>query len=158
MRRRFVKKKSYGEYKVITCPFCERTATQKTEEGLEVCHKHTTSKLEIIRCTCGKLLEQRSGKFGPYFNCINCGNFNFNKAMEIKAITKLKANSSPNSSQFVSNMTFKENQTEIKKKTIIKPKKVETLEEYKKKFRSFNFEEEDNPKETTISSRDVDYF
>ena len=82
------KKKTYGEYKVATCPFCDRQATQKNEQGLDVCHKHLSSKMEEIKCTCGKWLEQRVGKFGVYFNCIDCGSMNYNKAMEMKLITK----------------------------------------------------------------------
>ncbi len=81
------KKKTYGEYKTATCPFCNRMATQKNETGLDVCYKHLKAKLEEIKCTCGSWLEQKSGKFGPYFNCINCGNFNYDKGMQIKAIT-----------------------------------------------------------------------
>ncbi len=84
---RFKAKKSYGNYKTTTCPFCSRIATQKNEQGLDVCTSHTKSKLEEIKCTCGSWLECRNGKFGPYFNCMNCGNLNYNKVMEIKAIT-----------------------------------------------------------------------
>ena len=36
-----------------------------------------------LKCACGSYLESRSGKFGPYFHCINCGNINFRKAMEM---------------------------------------------------------------------------
>ncbi len=84
---RFKAKKQYGNYKVIRCPFCQGQATQKNEQGIEVCPKHVKSKFEEIKCTCGSWLEQRVGKFGAYFNCINCGNFNFQKAMQIKDIT-----------------------------------------------------------------------
>ena len=84
---RFPTKKVYGESKVMNCPFCGRMATRKTEAGLEVCHLHTKEQLQEIKCTCGRWLEQLAGKFGSYFNCLNCGNMNFNKAMEIKAIT-----------------------------------------------------------------------
>jgi hypothetical protein len=84
---RFKAKKVYGNYKTTTCPFCSRVATQKNSQGLDVCHLHTKSVQEEIKCTCGSWLEVRSGKFGPYYNCINCGNMNYNKAMEIKAVT-----------------------------------------------------------------------
>ena len=83
--------KRYGQSKISTCPFCTRTATQKNAQGIDVCAAHTKQVLEEIKCTCGSWLEQRSGKFGPYFNCINCGNLNFNKVMEIKALqTEIK--------------------------------------------------------------------
>ncbi|PIN76377.1 hypothetical protein COV17_02780 [Candidatus Woesearchaeota archaeon CG10_big_fil_rev_8_21_14_0_10_36_11] len=97
---RFKAKKVYGQYKKISCPFCERTATQKNEQGLDVCHKHTKQSLDEIKCTCGSWLELRSGKFGPYFNCINCGNFNYSKAMEIKIITH-KTNTKENENTIV---------------------------------------------------------
>lgn len=78
--------KRYGESKVITCPFCTRTATVKNKQGLDVCTSHTASIFEEIKCTCGRWLEQRSGKFGPYFNCLHCGNINFRKALEMKEL------------------------------------------------------------------------
>src|SRR3989338_2920267 len=84
---RFHDKKVYGQSKLSNCTFCGRTATQKTEAGLEVCYLHTKEKLPEVKCTCGSWLEQRSGKFGPYFNCLRCGNINFKKAMEMKAMT-----------------------------------------------------------------------
>jgi hypothetical protein len=84
---KFKKKKVYGSYKTTTCPFCSRMATQKNDQGLDVCHLHTKSVQDEIKCTCGSWLEVRSGKFGPYYNCINCGNINYNKAMEVKSVT-----------------------------------------------------------------------
>ena len=84
---RFRGRKQYGQSKVIFCSFCGKIATHKGDTGLDVCLQHKTSKLEEIKCTCGSWLEQKSGKFGAYFNCINCGNFNHEKGMEIKAIT-----------------------------------------------------------------------
>jgi topoisomerase IA-like protein len=88
--RKFKLKKQYGNYKTLTCSFCGRTATQQTEQGVEVCHKHTHEKVEEIKCTCGSWLELKNGKFGPYFNCINCGNLNYQKGMEMKEITGKK--------------------------------------------------------------------
>jgi len=86
---RFSRKKSYGNYQIIKCPFCERRATQKNEQGLNVCHLHTKNTLEEIKCTCGSWLEAKSGKYGPYFNCLNCGNLSYQKGMEIKTVTKV---------------------------------------------------------------------
>ena len=40
-----------------------------------------------IKCTCGSWLELRAGKFGSYFNCLNCGNVNYNKGMAMKELT-----------------------------------------------------------------------
>jgi len=86
-------KKVYGASKTLTCPFCERTATQKNDQGLEVCHLHIKTNLEEFKCLCGSWLELKVGKFGPYFNCIKCGNMNYKKAMEIKKATETKEKS-----------------------------------------------------------------
>ncbi|MBT3814828.1 hypothetical protein HOE37_03490 [Candidatus Woesearchaeota archaeon] len=83
----FKAKKSYGNYKRAMCPFCNGVATQKNEQGIDVCRMHTKSVLQDFKCTCGSWLEPRAGKFGTYFNCINCGNVNQSKALEIKTIT-----------------------------------------------------------------------
>ena len=64
-------------------------ATQKNGQGFNVCHRHTKDYLNDVRCVCGALLEVRQGKFGPYFNCLDCGNINFNKAMKIRELTKV---------------------------------------------------------------------
>ena len=82
--------KKYGMSKDSHCPFCNKLAIAKNKEGIEVCIDHKNKKLDDIKCTCGSWLEQRVGKFGAYYNCINCGNINFNKAMEIKNIMMLK--------------------------------------------------------------------
>ena len=102
------KKKVYGSYKKTTCPFCNRTATKKNEQGLDVCHLHTKSVLQEMKCLCGSWLDLKVGKFGPYFNCIKCGNMNYNKAMEIGSSTK----------------TVGEVKTETSEKTIQKNRKL----------------------------------
>tara|TARA_Y100000310_G_scaffold337165_1_gene423543 strand:- start:187 stop:540 length:354 start_codon:yes stop_codon:yes gene_type:complete len=78
---RFKAKKQYGNYKMDSCPFCGKVATQKNEQGVAVCRLHLKETVEDRKCQCGKWLELRSGKFGPYFNCINCGNMNYDKGM-----------------------------------------------------------------------------
>lgn len=83
--------KRYGESRNSTCPFCTRIATQKNEQGVEVCFQHTKERLEEIKCICGSWLEQLSGKFGPYFNCLKCGNINFKKGWEMKEAQGNKA-------------------------------------------------------------------
>lgn len=83
---KFRAKKKYGSSKVITCPFCDRIATHKNEQAVAVCHRHSKTNVEEIKCSCGSWLEQRSGKYGAYFNCLNCGNINFNKGMELKSL------------------------------------------------------------------------
>ncbi len=81
---RFKAKKVYGSSKQVICPFCTRIATIKNEQGMEVCHTHAKSILPEIKCLCGSWLEQRSGKFGPYFHCMKCGSMNFARGMDIK--------------------------------------------------------------------------
>lgn len=92
---RFRAPKIYGQSKLSNCTFCGRTATQKTEAGLEVCYQHTKETLSEIKCLCGGWLEQCRGKFGPYFNCLRCGNINFRKGMEMKAMTAMKLSTPP---------------------------------------------------------------
>jgi len=87
MARRFKAKKSYGNYKTSDCPFCGKIATQRNEQGMDVCRFHIKSKMQEIKCTCGSWLENKAGKFGPYFNCINCGNVNYKKGLEMKSMT-----------------------------------------------------------------------
>jgi hypothetical protein len=134
---RFKAKKVYGKSKEDSCAFCGGVATQTTESGVLVCRHHRDAKLEEIKCTCGSWLEQRSGKFGPYFNCINCGNVNFNKAMEMKAVMPNEA--VVQAPRQVSSYSAS-------------PKKEESFEEREKRIR---WKEK---KEITISSDDVEYF
>ena len=117
---RFKAKKSYGEYKVPSCAFCGKIATRKNETGVEVCYLHTQTVLEEIKCTCGSWLEQRSGKFGSYFNCAHCGNINAKKAFEMKEITQ-------NTSTPVSETKILPRKVEVKEKkeTIISSRDVE---------------------------------
>jgi len=134
---RFRAKKSWGNYKTASCPFCGKISTQTTEQGLNVCRNHTNQKLEEIRCTCGSWLEQRSGKFGPYFNCLKCGNISYNKGMEIKSMTTV---------------TFAKELKEIESKPIQKNSYENRYAHLKEK------KEPTKRKEITISSNDVEYF
>ena len=78
-------KKSYGNYKTSYCPFCNRIATQKNAQGLEVCYLHLKEQFPEIKCSCGSWLELKSGSYGAYFNCAKCGNINFKKGLEMKS-------------------------------------------------------------------------
>ena len=86
---RFKAKKQYGNYREANCPFCGKIATQKNTQGLEVCRLHTKELMEEIRCSCGSWLESRSGKFGPYFHCLKCGNVPYKKGMELKGMINI---------------------------------------------------------------------
>ena len=85
---KFRSKKVYGESFLKNCPFCGRMATQKNDNGQEVCPTHRNTALQDIKCTCGKWLEPQAGKFGNYYRCENCGNVNANKAQQIQNVTQ----------------------------------------------------------------------
>jgi len=139
--------KKYGQYKTSRCPFCGKVATCKNEQGAEVCPAHRKSVVEEIKCKCGSWLELCDGKFGPYFNCLNCGNINFQKGMEMKNLDVNKNLAKESKSNLNSN-----NKTEVKKES--KPK-------YSGYPSNYELEKEKNngkKKVTVITSRDVEYF
>jgi len=78
--------KTYGQSKIDTCPFCEKRAVTSNGQGVPVCLNHKTKKLLDVKCICGEWLDIKTGKWGPYFNCINCGNVSFKKGMSMKNI------------------------------------------------------------------------
>ena len=84
------RRKVYGASKVDKCPFCSKQATVRNKQGLPVCSAHKDTSLEGVKCVCGEVLDLRVGKWGPYFNCINCGNITYRKAMEINSHAKFK--------------------------------------------------------------------
>ncbi|MBI2572547.1 hypothetical protein HYV86_01695 [Candidatus Woesearchaeota archaeon] len=154
--------KKYGEYQQKICGFCPKIATTKNEQGLEVCVYHVKQVMDDIKCLCGRWLEIRSGKFGAFFNCINCGNLNYNKAMEMKEVMLARAqkekgnNSEPihssdlhessvtSPSGYISSLTASSGK--VQSKPAGKP------------LRRINDDDDDDSRVTTISSRDVDYF
>ncbi len=75
--------KRYGESRVDRCPFCERMATTKNPQDIPVCESHKKRNLTDLRCACGEYLDPASGKWGPYFRCLNCGNISFSKGLEM---------------------------------------------------------------------------
>ena len=84
--------KRYGQSKIAECPFCGKQAIAKNTQGLNVCQYHKDNNIPDIKCTCGSWLDLKSGKFGPYFICINCGNINLNKGLEMMEILSNKTN------------------------------------------------------------------
>tara|TARA_Y100000310_G_C20696751_1_gene826247 strand:+ start:5582 stop:5953 length:372 start_codon:yes stop_codon:yes gene_type:complete len=75
--------KKYGESKNEGCPFCGKQGIMKNSQGMPVCKDHRGSELKDMKCVCGEWLDLLDGKYGPYFRCMNCGNINFNKGMEM---------------------------------------------------------------------------
>lgn len=80
--------KKYGQSKINSCPFCGRTAVAENPQGIPVCSKHLKESLPELKCLCGSWLEIRKGKWGPYCQCLNCGNLNLKKVLEINPIPK----------------------------------------------------------------------
>jgi hypothetical protein len=83
--------KRYGQSRTASCPFCGAMAIAKNAEGLSVCmaHKKASQKdersgLNDIKCKCDSYLELRNGKYGMYFNCLNCGNVKYDDGMVLK--------------------------------------------------------------------------
>ena len=75
--------KRYGETKNESCPFCGKQGIMKNSQGIPVCKNHKKSELNDFKCVCGEYLDLLEGKYGPYFRCMNCGNINFNKGIEM---------------------------------------------------------------------------
>ena len=74
--------KRYGESKDQDCPFCGKQGTTSNPQGVPVCLDHKEEYVDL-KCACGSWLEVKAGKWGPYCICINCGNINFAKAMDM---------------------------------------------------------------------------
>src|SRR3989338_9989384 len=75
--------KRYGQSKIDLCPFCEKAATAKNSQDAPVCQSHKKMLLPELKCSCSSYLDLRKGKFGVYFNCMNCGNMNMKKALSL---------------------------------------------------------------------------
>lgn len=78
--------KKYGQSKTAKCPFCDKISTTKNKLQIPVCSNHKNAELKDLKCTCGGWLDLKIGKFGPYFNCIECGNVSWDKAMHMNKI------------------------------------------------------------------------
>ena len=116
--------KKYGQSKITNCPFCNKTSIATNKQGIPVCKLHTSTNLPDLKCVCGEYLDLKQGKYGPYFNCMSCGNINFNKAMEMNpdAISQ--------SEKQMDNKTRSEEKTETEQKKPSKPtEKTITSEE-----------------------------
>jgi len=74
--------KCYGRSRIDNCPFCNKQAVTKNNQGVPVCNAHKKEKLSGFLSVCGEPLDLRTGKYGVYFNCINCGNISLRKALE----------------------------------------------------------------------------
>lgn len=84
-------KKTYGQSKVASCPFCGAQATTQNSQNIPVCRNHTNDKMPDIKCVCGEWLDLREGKWGPFYTCFNCGIVNMTKAQELMDLQSKKA-------------------------------------------------------------------
>ncbi len=123
--------KRYGQSKSELCPFCGKNGVTQNSQGISVCTNHKNDKLFDVKCLCGEWLDVKKGKWGPYFNCMKCGNINFKKGMEMNQNKKI---SSP-----VKEDSFKKEKDS--------ERKISQKESYKK---------ETQRKEITITSDELD--
>jgi hypothetical protein len=86
--------KKYGQSKVDSCPFCNKQATTTNKEGFPVCIAHKDALFDDMKCVCGKPLESRTGKYGKFFLCEDCGPISVKKVLEFNPIKKLEPKSS----------------------------------------------------------------
>ena len=130
--------KRYGESKKETCPFCSRQGTVLNKDGLVVCVQHRNCQLDGLKCLCGSPLVPKTGKYGAFFGCDECGTtMNIRKALEINEdlqnAKKQKLEKEDNKAQQTANLE----QTTGSKKENSKPS---------------------SPKEIFIRSDDPNYF
>ena len=78
--------KRYGESKIDKCPFCSQSAFLTNGQNIPVCKTHHDAELGEMKCICGEVLDLMTGKFGVFFSCMNCGNMNMRKVLEINAV------------------------------------------------------------------------
>ena len=82
--------KRYGESRIDKCPFCGMQATTVNSQKVPVCSRHKNFELENLKCLCGDYLDIKHGKYGVFFSCMNCGNINLKKALEINDVQDKK--------------------------------------------------------------------
>jgi hypothetical protein len=127
--------KRYGQSKSNKCPFCGIEAVFHNAQGIPVCRKHKDMNLNDLKCMCGESLESRTGKFGAYFHCMNCGNVNFRRALEVNE-GRLNRQKMP--------------EIVTREKKYNNPKKFEEVKSELKKEKS-------GPTETTVRSDELDF-
>jgi hypothetical protein len=81
-------RKVYGEYRTDTCPFCGKRGVINNKQGIPVCQEHKARELQDMKCACGEWLDICSGKWGPYFRCMKCGNITFRKGLDMNPQAK----------------------------------------------------------------------
>ena len=75
--------KRYGASKIDRCPFCDKQAVTSNPQGIPVCSDHKSEDLNDLKCACGDWLDLKKGKYGIFFNCMNCGSVSLSKALDM---------------------------------------------------------------------------
>jgi len=127
--------KRYGQSRVNNCPFCGKISVTKNKQGVPVCIDHKEEMLKDLKCVCGEWLDVQEGKWGPYFRCMNCGNINFNKGMEMNGGVKSLSSEKESSG---SEKSSSEKESSCSEK-------------------SSSSSEKKNPREITVTSDQLDY-
>lgn len=147
--------KRYGQSKTDQCPFCNKQAVTQNSQGIPVCSQHKSNDMTGIRCSCGETLDVRSGKFGAYFNCINCGNINFRKGLELNK--DMNQQNYKINKLAIKNVALKPSIPDIQESKDSNPRK----EYYKKDYSKSTFKPREKfkeRKEITITSDDIDLY
>ncbi len=76
-------RKVYSEENVSHCPFCGGAAITKNSQKVPVCTRHKDMELVDLKCACGRYLDIKEGKFGPFFICTNCNIVSFKKGLDM---------------------------------------------------------------------------
>ena len=80
----------YGEAKLPACPFCAKTALVKNSQGVPVCDSHRLVMIDNLACACGRSLDLRVSKWGPYGVCESCGNISWTKVCELNTFQNIQ--------------------------------------------------------------------
>ncbi len=83
------RRKQYGESQIKRCPWCNATALTKNEQNVPVCLKHKQFLFSDVKCSCGKFVDVRDGKFGAFFICDTCGIKSIAKILEVNTIENI---------------------------------------------------------------------
>ncbi|MBS3176549.1 hypothetical protein J4457_04905, partial [Candidatus Woesearchaeota archaeon] len=108
--------KKYGYSKKDYCPFCQKEAMTYNNQKVPVCSAHKTSTLQNMKCVCGKILDLKNGKFGPFFSCLSCGNMSLKKILEVNTVQENQGSTVQNQSFQNKNSFSKSNDTTNKER------------------------------------------
>jgi hypothetical protein len=129
--------KRYGQSRLNHCPFCSKQAVAENSQGIPVCPHHKGAEL-ILKCRCNEFLDIHKGRWGAYCKCLNCGNMNLQRALEINPLPKAHMSD------------------EEKKRLLNINRKRDQKEEFQTRSKDRPYKNE--PQEIIISSKDIDVY